>query len=336
MKLSRDLERSRIAVSYAYDLLQVMEARGASSAAIIADSGVPATLLRGHDSRLTLGQFVALVNACARHGDASGLGYAFGLNVKAPSHGLLGLAVQNARTAREALQIAERYSPLRSTHVRLRLSEESAVAALQVDGTALFPELRRFFHECLAGVLVRSLRELTGGCAGAEIWFEHDEPPYHRDWHSQLPPVRFRMPGNQVRMPRALLDLPLPAPNPLSTRAAIYQMETQLDRVEPPVTAAQVRSVLEGAGEELPGLVEVAAGLALSVSTLKRRLQLEGLSFQRVLDEVRRDRALVLLREPGLTVEQIARRLGYSDAANFTRAFRKWTGRRPTDWRQGR
>lgn len=336
MKLSPDLERSRIAVSYAYDLLQVMEARGASSAAIIADSGVPAVLLRGHDSRLTLGQFVALVQACARHGDASGLGYAFGLNVKAPSHGLLGLAVQNARTAREALQIAARYIPLRSSHVRLHLNEEAAVAALQVDGAALFPELRRFFHECLAGVLVRSLRELTGSCADAEIWFEHEEPPYHRDWRAHLPPVRFRMPGNQIRLPRALLDVPLPAPNPLSTRAAIYQMETQLDRGVPPATVAQVRSLLESAGEVLPGLAEVAAGLALSASTLKRRLQQEGVSFQRVLDEVRRDRALALLREPAMTIEQVARQLGYSDAANFTRAFRKWTGRSPTDWRQGR
>lgn len=336
MKLSRDLERNRIAVSYAYDLLQVMEARGACSEAIIADSGVPAALLRGHDSRLTLRQFVDLVRACARHGDASGLGYAFGLNVKSPSHGLLGLAVQNARTPREALQLAERFSPLRSTQVRLRLSEEAAVAALRVEGAALFPELRRFFHECLAGVVVRSLSELTGGAVGAEIWFEHEEPPYHRDWRAQLPPVRFGMPGNQVRLPRALLDVPLPAPNPLSTRAAVYQMESQLDRVPPAATAAQVRGVLEAAGEALPDLGGVAAALALSVSTLKRRLQQEGMSFQRLLDEVRRDRALMLLREPALTIEQVARRLGYSDAANFTRAFRKWTGRSPTGWRQGR
>ncbi|HET8729620.1 MAG TPA: AraC family transcriptional regulator ligand-binding domain-containing protein, partial [Moraxellaceae bacterium] len=122
-KSTRSVERSLIAVSYAYDLLHVMEDRGASSEAIIRDSQIPSTLLKGHDARITAAQFASLVRACASHGDVAGLGYAFGLNVKLPSHGLLGLAMVNCRTPREAMQLGERFSPLRSGIVRLRVIE---------------------------------------------------------------------------------------------------------------------------------------------------------------------------------------------------------------------
>lgn len=332
---TRNVERSLISVSYAYDLLHVMEERGASSEAIIRTSGIPAALFKGHDARLTTGQFAALVNACREHGDVAGLGYAFGLNVKPPSHGLLGLAAMNCRTPREAAEIAARFSPLRSGVLRLRLVEEGDGAALQIETTENLPQLREFFHESTLAVLLRFVQSLLGSEQVGELWFQHDEPPYHREWRNRLPPVRFGMSTTALRVPRLLLDLPLPQANPLSTQAAVSQMESQLRLVEAPAgTACQVRRLLLAAREGMPGLRDVAALLNISPSTLKRRLQLEGTTFQQQLDEVRRSRAMELLRLPTLTIEQVGRHLGYSDSANFTRGFRKWTGRSPSEWRR--
>lgn len=336
-KSTRNVERSLISVSYAYDLLHVMEDRGASSEAIVRDSGIPPALLKGHDARLAAGQFVNLVRACARHGNVDGLGYAFGLNVKPPSHGLLGLAMLNCRTPREAMALGERFSPLRVGLVRLRVVADGDITALQVDIAEPLPELQVFLHECMAGIMVRVAHALVGTPANSELWFAHDEPPYHRTWQPCLPPARFNMPATQLRVPTALLDQPLPHANPLSTRAAVHQMETQLDRVSAPTSlASQVQRLLGAARDPLPSLTEAAALLNVSPSTLKRRLQQEGTSFQLQLDDVRRARAMDLLREPGRTIEQVGRKLGYSDAANFTRAFRKWTGQSPTSWRNNR
>lgn len=334
-KSTRNVERSLIAVSYAYDLLHVMEERGASSEAIIRTSGIPAALFKGHDARLTTGQFASLVNACRVHGDATGLGYAFGLNVKPPSHGLLGLAALNCRTPREAADIAVRFCQLRSGMLRLSLVEEGDAAALQLEASEALPQLREFFHESTMAVLLRFVHSLLGTDQVGELWFQHGEPSYHREWRHRLPPARFGMPSTQLRVPRLLLDLPLPQANPLSTRAAVAQMESQLRLVEAPAGMAnQVRRLLLTAREGMPGLRDVAALLNISPSTLKRRLQLEGTTFQQQLDEVRRCRAMELLRLPTLTIEQVGRHLGYSDSANFTRGFRKWTGRSPSEWRR--
>jgi AraC-like DNA-binding protein len=330
-------ERKLVAVSYAYDLLHVMEERGACSRAIIRDSGIPPVMIQGHDTRLSLGQFGRLVQACARHADAAGLGYAFGLNVKAPSHGLLGLAMLNCRTPREAAQIAVRFSRLRTGNIHLCLVEDGEVAALQVGGGEAVPALREFFSETVTLMLWRFAQELAGSAVAAEIWFEHAEPAYHRDWQHRLPPIRFNMPANQLRLPRACLDRALPMPNPLSTGAAVAQMEAQLDMTgSMPEMTAQLRRLLQASRQSLPALADVAAQLSISPSTLKRRLQQEGTSFQSLLDATRRQRALALLQEPALSTEQVGRRLGYSDVANFTRAFRKWTGMSPAAWRRRR
>ncbi len=64
----------------------------------------------------------------------------------------------------------------------------------------------------------------------------------------------------------------------------------------------------------------------MSPRTLKRQLAATGTTFQAVLDELRRDRALMLLDRAELTLDEVADRLGYSDTANFTRAFKRWTG----------
>ena len=71
----------------------------------------------------------------------------------------------------------------------------------------------------------------------------------------------------------------------------------------------------------------------MSSRTLKRRLQQVGLGYQQLLDEARKRDAIKLIQNTHLTIEQIAQHLGYTDAANFTRAFKKWTGDTPSRYR---
>lgn len=72
----------------------------------------------------------------------------------------------------------------------------------------------------------------------------------------------------------------------------------------------------------------------VSTRTLKRRLAVAGTTFSDLLDDLRRERALLLVDDRALTLDQIAYRLGYSDVANFTRAFRRWTGATPAALRK--
>ncbi len=77
----------------------------------------------------------------------------------------------------------------------------------------------------------------------------------------------------------------------------------------------------------------IARALGCSRQTLYRRLKAEGLTFEQVLDELRRRRALTLVRDASLPVKEIAWRLGFSDPAAFSRAFKRWTGMSPSEAR---
>jgi AraC-like DNA-binding protein len=74
----------------------------------------------------------------------------------------------------------------------------------------------------------------------------------------------------------------------------------------------------------------IAGELGLSRQTLYRRLKAEGVTFEQLLDELRHRVALKLLREQHLPVKQAAWRLGFSDPAAFSRAFKRWTGTNPS------
>jgi AraC-like DNA-binding protein len=83
-----------------------------------------------------------------------------------------------------------------------------------------------------------------------------------------------------------------------------------------------------------PPIECVARAARCSVRTVQRRLREAGLTYTGLLDEVRLEIAAVMLREAGKRVRDIAFDLGYSDQANFTRAFRRWAGVSPSEFRR--
>ena len=104
---------------------------------------------------------------------------------------------------------------------------------------------------------------------------------------------------------------------------------------EPGPFRQQVERHLEALlGEGPVGIDKVARALGYSRQTLYRRLKAEGATFEEVLDGLRKRLALRLLREERLPVKEVAWRLGFSDPAAFSRAFKRWTGASPTAGRR--
>lgn len=86
--------------------------------------------------------------------------------------------------------------------------------------------------------------------------------------------------------------------------------------------------------QELPSLEAIAAQLGMAPQTLRRHLREEGRGFQQIKDELRRDAAIELLSQPTPALPEVARRLGFSEASTFHRAFKKWTSVAPGEYRQ--
>ena len=93
-------------------------------------------------------------------------------------------------------------------------------------------------------------------------------------------------------------------------------------------------AIMQRIAQGPPHIEEIAASFPLKARTLQRRLAEAGTTYRRIVDEVRFEAACRLLEDPGLPLAEIASALGYSDPANFTRAFTRWTGTTPRAYRQ--
>ncbi|HYY42110.1 MAG TPA: helix-turn-helix domain-containing protein, partial [Pyrinomonadaceae bacterium] len=171
------------------------------------------------------------------------------------------------------------------------------------------------------------------------VSFQHPQPADTTE-HRRIfrAPVHFDQPRNELVLDRALLALPLArADAGLCALLDRHAQELLARLPQRDDTTAQVRRLLSDAlsGGD-PNIAAVARQLGLSARTLQRKLRAEGTSYQDLLDLMRRDLARRYLQERDMAVCEVAYLLGFSGPSAFHRAFRRWTGVTPKEFRQAK
>jgi AraC-like DNA-binding protein len=267
-----------------------------------------------------------------------GLGFYFGLQLKLSSHGTVGFAAMTQATLRDALKVTERFVALRAPFLTVRLVEQDDQASLELSSAFPSPDhtLEVFITEALFTAFMQMGRSLLGRVpSGVMFELSYPEPPYFSGFAHLWPgPARFGRSSSRITFAASVLDESLQMADAVAARQALVECERELSTLL--TTSSLLASVRRQLGERTrgyPSLTELSRARHVSPRTLKRRLAEQGTSYQRLLDELRRDRALKLLEIEAHSIEQIADQLGYSDAANFNRAFRRWLGLSPSAWR---
>lgn len=166
--------------------------------------------------------------------------------------------------------------------------------------------------------------------------------PYPRPAHAALYeevfgcPVSFDAAVLEMRFDARLLSLPLPNANPVTAELCASFCQRMLQEQDDAPETGILRSIrqqfLKSPGE-YPGLRDMAERLNMTERTLQRHLAATGTSYHQVVDDMRRRLAIEYLENTALSVEDIALRAGFSDASNFRKAFKKWTGKLPSSYR---
>jgi AraC-like DNA-binding protein len=285
---------------------------------------------------LSLEQFRRLIaDAVALTGD-SAFGLRMGERLRADSHGALGYATASSRTLGEALQTLERYTMARATLFAPRLQVRAQVAQLVFDEAAALGAVRATVAEAVVLTLKLTLDEaVLGPSPVSAVAFDFPEPA-HAGLAGTLfgAPVRYGAGWTGLELAPSQLDRPLLAANAALLREAVEGCQRELSRRHRGQgMAARVRQILLEGRHGMPGLDAVAAALHLTPRTLHRRLVAEGSAFRELQDELRHQLALEHLRAGRLTLQEIAFVLGYTDLANFRRAFKRWEGAAPSEFR---
>lgn len=338
-----DLQRPVIRAYYVEVLGQLVEEQGSHREALLRQAGLPEARLNPPDTLLTVAEFVAACRAAIELTDDPALGIAFGQRLKFTSHGALAQAAISCATIDKALTLLARYFVIRFAYIDLHFFTEGEEAVIQLDLRHGFDDLYIFNVEAVmaslmdVNALLFGRRLMDGG--SCRLKYATPEPD-HRACYQPLfgDAVRFGQAANQLRFRRELLQLPVALHNPVTKRLAEAECEAELQAMyRHRGVAGRVRLLLEGISQEpLPGIEQVADKLHVSARTLRRQLRHEGAGFQSILDEVRAQRARWLLSRTDESIDVIAWKLGYSDASNFGRAFRKWEQVSPSVYRHQR
>jgi AraC-like DNA-binding protein len=274
--------------------------------------------------------------------DHAGLGIDVGSRFRLTHLGLFGFAVMSCATFRELFGVAMRYFSLTMLNIDVKLFEGAESCLLELDVDHLPDDVRGFFLERDVAGIATTISDFALPVVAryadqlvAEVVLDRT---VLGSLLALLPVenIEFCRAHNRLHLPRALFDEPLPQADPHTLELCVAQCDVLMQRNEQRrgITAV-VRSTLFRESGRFAALPEVAAELDVHPRTLRRQLAEEGTSFRALLNEARSTLAVDLLCNVGLTVDEVSKRLGYTDTSTFCHAFKRWHGVPPSAYPRG-
>ncbi len=291
------------------------------------------------DTRLTAQQQIQILHNALYLSEHPDFGLRLGQRLTPSTHGAMGFLANNSANLLIALKAFQTFLPTRISFARLELQINADIVNCSVRfDIALSPTVRRvlsetcavIFHECAAFIVGRPVTEVS-------LYFSHTEPSYSDCYADYLPGVySFTANDLMVKIPLSVCETPNASANQEGYLLAMQQCELMLAQLNRQTQSElyQIQKVM--LSHPLSDLNEtsVAAALFLSKRTLARKLKQHDLSFREIRDNILSQQASSYLRDSELSVEAIASLLNYHDSANFRRAFKRWFGMTPSDYRK--
>lgn len=326
----------QVPATYVQALAELIRSLGADTSDWLAMSGLTMARLEQPDASVSLPLFAQLAFDAVGITREPALGLLLGDRMHAASHGIVGFAVSNAGTPRQAVELLARFVRLRLP--LLSVSQQSADGEVEVRFHEALPlgPMRGPVLEATLLTIKRVLDAISlGSCPIIQVAFPFSAPDHAPLTRTMFGcQVIFDAPVAAMRLPEQQLDQPLRRADAAAFREAAAICQRELDRIGIGERLAdRVLRLLVERQNGFPSLAVVARMVQLTPRTLHRRLVEEGTSFRALLEEVRHRRAREHLRSGEMSVEELAFALGYNDPANFRRAFRRWEGVAPTIYR---
>jgi AraC-like DNA-binding protein len=257
------------------------------------------------------------------------IGLRAGAGLQPGDFAILEYAARSCSTVREAIACFARYLGLLNEAAELSLVEEGERATLHhhvVDGEPQLPAANDFV---MAAADAFRKTYCDAYQPPLEVHFAHPEPAYAAAYSDVFrTAVRFGAPHNAFVLSREQLDAKLTRSNPEARSEYERHAEDLLARVRGSagITFAVRRVLLANVRTGSGSMATTARKLAMSIATLRRRLQEEGTTYATVLDAVRYDLAKKYVIDPAVTTSDVAFLLGFREVSSFSKAFRRWTG----------
>lgn len=326
-----------VAAGFAKALINLAISKGANQQLLIERALIDQDDLLDQDARVPLVNYMALMKAATDLCNEPAFALHFGEAFSMSELSIVGLICQAAETVAEGLAQMNRYANLivdfdetgAGDRFELIRNEHGSWMALNGDAYINFPQLT---ESAFARCVRESARFFGGEAIAKAIHVTHKEPSY-RDEYDRIfeMPVVFGSDKNALLIDEKILSAKLSPSNRYVFGILSEHAEALLKSLESSRTIkGRVESLLIPilhTGDLRMQLISKKLGL--SRQTLYRRLRAEGVSYEKLLDELRHRMALHYLRSKKVSVNEAAYLVGFSDPSAFSRAFKRWTGGSP-------
>ncbi|WP_068830546.1 AraC family transcriptional regulator [Pseudomonas sp. BMS12] len=322
--------------SWTRALRRQLDALGLDSAALCREAGLDPTQLDDPNARYPLGATTRLWQlAVAASGDPA-LGLSTSRHVAPTTFHALGMAVMASGSLREVFERIVRYHQVVSDVLTLELRDVGSTCEFHFRLPPGSPSPAPEAIDAFAAIYVRTCRNRLGrDYAPLAVHLRRAQPVDPQPWLDVFrAPMHFSAAEDVLCFARDDLDLPLDDGNPELAAHNETVLQKRLEALQPDTVARRLRRALEQClpnGE--PSAESLAHGLHLSLRSLQRHLSEEGSSYEQVLAETRHALALQHLQAQDCSISEVAYLLGFADSSSFSRAFKRWSGQSPSQYR---
>lgn len=314
---------------------------GMTPQAVLKGTGIPLNALIKPNIRVRHRSMDQLVRNLLDYVDDPLLALKYGKRLTISRHGVLGFAAQSSQTLLEASTLLINYIQTRSgggERIHFEIDNDQALLSFHADDPSIRSDVA-FFHVLSVFTSIENIGRLLTGTThttiGTEIRLTFDKPcDIPNELLSPGLILKFNQQSNQLCCPMSYLNTPLASANPALFDEAKKECESELLHLNLAADiTTQVRATFRAHQGKSPTIDLVAEQMNMSTRTLKRKLHDAGTTYQKIKDSERFTHAIRLLEHTQETMEKIAETLGYSDASNFTKAFKNWAEMSPNEYR---
>jgi AraC-like DNA-binding protein len=312
------------------------ERRGANIETLLNSSGISESVLSEENYRVSAGQYAMLIRSLWVTLKDEHMGLAEHVSPLG-AFSMMCRAVIHCNSLEHALRRAAKYYDLFEGSIPIQLGVQETLATLEFAVDLDF-DPDRFLSESLLVIWHRFSSWLVDRRIPLkEVRLTYSAPAHEKEyWKLFACPVVFDAGHSALVFDKQFLSLPLMQSEAKMKAFLKVSPANLLARPEERNTmTAKIRSLLgRDFSNELPEFDQLAEQVHLAPQSLRRRLREEGTNFQEIKDALRRDTAISMLDKHDLSIQEISEKMGFSEASTFHRAFKKWTGLTPGDYRK--
>jgi len=332
-----NLDEQTYSIQETATLVKYLQEEGTEVQEVLEGTGIKEALLYDPAALVSIRQRLVVYHNVLRLSEDPALGLHVGKRSSVSDYGIWGYAILSCNSLRGAIDFGFKYMKLAGPLGKKSFEVEGGKAIfLWEDVLGLEKDIVPFVVELWYGSSLQWIYDvMRSDFQLQEMRFSYPAPRYVKVYEETFGcPVHFNCEDNAMIFDASYLDQPTARANPLTEQMCRELCDRMLlDLQAKTGIVKDVHSIILNTPGHIPDITKVAEKLCMTSRTLRRKLDAHGTSYLQLLTEIRKQLAISYLRDTDMSIEEISDLVGFSDSSNFRTAFKRWTDKTPSMYR---